>query len=131
MGPFYIYSGDPYTGRYGYFNGNPYTGRYGYFHYKDKTGLSYLVLSYAGKTAYLHWDGPQIPSPISVSTSAATAVTTSEPCIYSWWRHQMETFSTLLAICAWKYPVPGEFPAQRPVTQIFDVFLSAPEKTAE
>ena len=41
----------------------------------------------------------------------------------SWWRHQMETFSTLLAICAGNSPVPGEFPAQRPVTLSFDVFF--------
>ena len=34
----------------------------------------------------------------------------------SWWRHQMETFSALLAICAGNLPVPGEFPAHRPVT---------------
>ena len=35
----------------------------------------------------------------------------------------MEAFSTLLAICAGNSPVPGEFPAQRPVTQSFDVFF--------
>ena len=35
----------------------------------------------------------------------------------SWWRHQMETFSALLAICARNSPVLGEFPAQRPVTR--------------
>ena len=28
----------------------------------------------------------------------------------SWWRHQMETFSALLAICAGNSPVSGEFP---------------------
>ena len=38
-----------------------------------------------------------------------------------WWRHQMETFSALLAICAGNSPVTGEFPAQRPVTRSFDV----------
>ena len=43
--------------------------------------------------------------------------------IGSWWRHQMETFSALLAICAGNSPVPGEFPAQRPVTQSFGVFF--------
>ena len=43
--------------------------------------------------------------------------------LLSWWRHQMETFSALLAICAGNSPVPGEFPAQRPVTQSFDVFF--------
>ena len=43
----------------------------------------------------------------------------------------METFSALLAICAGNSPVIGEFPAQRPVTRSFDVFLSAPEPTVE
>ena len=40
-----------------------------------------------------------------------------------WWRHQMETFSVLLAICAGNSPVTGEFPAQRPVTRSFDIFF--------
>ena len=40
-----------------------------------------------------------------------------------WWRHQMETFAALLAICAGNSPVPGEFPTQRPVTRSFDVFF--------
>ena len=46
-----------------------------------------------------------------------------------WWRHQMETFSMLLAICAGNSPgtagnspVPGEFPAQRPVTRSLLMF---------
>ena len=39
------------------------------------------------------------------------------------WRHQMETFSALLAICAGNSPVPGGFPAKRPVTRSFDVFF--------
>ena len=42
---------------------------------------------------------------------------------YTWWRHQVETFSALLAICAGNSPVSGEFPAQRPVTQSFDIFF--------
>ena len=41
---------------------------------------------------------------------------------YSWWRHQMETFSALLALCAGNSPVTGEFPSQRPVTRSFDIF---------
>ena len=44
-------------------------------------------------------------------------------CINTWWRHQMETFSALLAICAGNSPVPGEFPTQRPVTRSFDVYF--------
>ena len=43
--------------------------------------------------------------------------------MHAWWRHQMETFSASLAICAGNSPVPGEFPAQRPVTRSFDVFF--------
>ena len=43
--------------------------------------------------------------------------------IPAWWRHPMETFSALLAICAGNSRVPGEFPAQRPVTRSFDVFF--------
>ena len=35
----------------------------------------------------------------------------------------METFSVQLAIFAGKSPVPGEFPAQRPVMRSFDVFF--------
>ena len=41
----------------------------------------------------------------------------------SWWRHQMEKFSTLLVFCAGNSLVTGEFPAQRPVTWNFDVFF--------
>ena len=41
----------------------------------------------------------------------------------TWWRHQMETFSALLVICAGNSPVPGEFPAPRPVTRSYDVFF--------
>ena len=47
---------------------------------------------------------------------------TSVP-LMSWWRHQMETFSALLAICAGNSPVTGEVLAQRPVTRSFDVFF--------
>ena len=43
--------------------------------------------------------------------------------LVSWWRHQMETFSALLALCVGNSPVPGEFPTQRPVTRSFDVFF--------
>ena len=41
----------------------------------------------------------------------------------TWWRHQMETFSALLAFCTGNPLVTGEFPAQRPVTRSFEVFF--------
>ena len=43
--------------------------------------------------------------------------------VRAWWCHQMETFSALLALCAGNSPVPGEYPAQRPVTRNFDVYF--------
>ena len=45
------------------------------------------------------------------------------PLLSTWWRHQMDTFSALLAVCARNSPVPGEFPEQRPVTPNLDVFF--------
>ena len=42
---------------------------------------------------------------------------------FSLWRHQMETFSPLLALCVGNSPIAGEFPTQRPVTRGFDVFF--------
>ena len=40
---------------------------------------------------------------------------------YLWWRHQMETLSTLLALCAGNSSLTGEFPSKRPVPRSFDV----------
>ena len=42
---------------------------------------------------------------------------------FAWWRHQMETFSTLLAIYEGNSPVYGEFPVQRPETWSFDILF--------
>ena len=39
----------------------------------------------------------------------------------AWWRHQMKTFSALLALCTGTSPVTDEFASQRPVTRRFDV----------
>ena len=42
---------------------------------------------------------------------------------WTWWRHQIETFSVLLAICVGNSPVTGEVPAKRPVTRSLSVFF--------
>ena len=44
--------------------------------------------------------------------NALSSVETSVAC-RTWRRHQMETFSVLLALCAGNLPVTGEFPSQR------------------
>ena len=46
-------------------------------------------------------------------------MTTLEVSSMTWWRHQIETFSALLAICAGNSPVPGEFPAVTPSFHVF------------
>ena len=57
----------------------------------------------------------QLHPPLQYPSSYKTMVVCNE--CSSWWRHQMETFSALLAICAGNSPVPGEFPTQWPVTR--------------
>ena len=42
---------------------------------------------------------------------------------HPWWRHEMETFSALLALCEGTSPVTGEFPSQRPVSRSFGDFF--------
>ena len=62
-----------------------------------------------------------------VASSGGTGVSTWAAIHYedtvSWWRHQMEAFSALLALCAGNSPITGEFPAQRSVMRSFDVFF--------
>ena len=41
----------------------------------------------------------------------------------SWWRHQMETFSALLALCEGNPLDTAGFPSQNPVTRSFDVLF--------
>ena len=44
-------------------------------------------------------------------------------CQWTWWRHQMETFSTLLALCEGNLLVTDGFLSQKPVMHSFDVFF--------
>ena len=42
---------------------------------------------------------------------------------YTWWRHQIKTFSALLTLCTKNAPFTTEFPLQRPVPRGFDIFF--------
>ena len=66
---------------------------------------------------------PIIMSPCKDTLLHQWKVVTCRSRKISWWRHQMETFSALLVICAGNSSVTGEFPTQRPVTWSFDVFF--------
>ena len=72
------------------------------------------------RTTIHAYDSPTHQPHASMSVSTLSKSFTG---LIAWWRHQMETFSALLALCAGNSPVPGEFPTQRPVTRSFDVFF--------
>ena len=50
-----------------------------------------------------------------------TTLSSTQSMRTTWWRHEMETFFALLALCEGNPPVTGGFPSQRPVTRSFDV----------
>ena len=65
-----------------------------------------------------YWFFPELCHPLK--TKMKTKLGTQS----SWWRHQMETFPALLALCEGNPPVTGGFSSQRPVTRSFDVFFA-------
>ena len=59
----------------------------------------------------------------SNSQQRANCIISTLTRINSWWRHQIETFSALMAPCEGSSPVTVEFPLQRPVARSYDVFV--------
>ena len=47
------------------------------------------------------------------------------------WRHQMETFSPLLALCERNPPATSDFYSQKSVTRNFDVFFDLHQNTEQ
>ena len=77
-----------------------------YFTINVRKIRAFLYFAWVKPAEVLHWHWcNNMTAPESIMTSS------------------METFSALLAICAGNSPVPGEFPAQRPVTRSFDIFF--------
>ena len=66
---------------------------------------------------------PHMIAPVSVKKPWMIWVKSHMNSTSTRWRHQMETFSALLAFCTGNSPVTGEFPSQTPVTWNFDVFF--------
>ena len=99
--------------------------RYRKSHSCDKRILrpSYLHhgISYTGKMASLYWIRAQLPMVCPLSQAI---VPSGAPCSsITMMTSSNRNISALLTICAGNSPVPGEFPAQRPVTRSFDVFF--------
>ena len=81
------------------------------FNHIRNLALSYYHLLVQRNNAICHWS-PTIKEWIIDLES-----------FLPWWRHQMETFSALLAIYAGNSPLTGELPTQRPVTPSYCVFF--------
>ena len=87
----------------------------------------HIAIKFKFKTTFLHavhiiytaHNRNQIYYTNNIIHSIVYEIVTINP----WWRHQMETFSALLALCAGNSPITGEFPSQRPVTRSLDVFF--------
>ena len=63
------------------------------------------------------------PTPVRQSWWKWAKSTSNNSQKITWWRHQMETFSASLTLCAGNSLMTCEFPSQRPVTRSFDVFF--------
>ena len=68
---------------------------------------------------YLIFENDGFPSQNATNADGVPMLCSRNTC----WRHQMETFSALLALCAKNSPVTDEFPSQGPVTRSFGVSL--------
>ena len=90
------------------------------------SGILYLIICIAtlGATVLRNRDNYKEVESVLEWFLSSLMVINEGKWTYTWWRHQMEALSALLAICAGNSPASGEFPAQRPVTRSFDVCLS-------
>ena len=92
---------------------------------QSKTKYSTYMLEFQSETVTSRFNVPHIIA-LNDSWYVGMVCSTKKACDNStttWWRHQMRTFSALLAICAGNSPVSGEFPTQRPVTRSIDIFF--------
>ena len=82
--------------------------------------MQFLTSCSPSKTSFIYsvWN-------IALRTRVAITQVRQRPqrFLWTWWRHQMETFSALLALCAGIPLVTGGFPSQGPVTRSFGVFF--------
>ena len=96
--------------------------RYAYKGINDSSDESQNILGEQGQKLWLLM--PQLlgPPPQQFLCCCLHAGLSGIPWQTTWWRHQLETFSALLALCAGNSPVTGELSSQRPVTRSFDIW---------
>ena len=79
--------------------------RWSVLHPKPAIRVALFIMSYMYIMCYIRHKVKLVPGVFSIQC----------------WRHQMETYSALLVICARNSPATGECPAQSPVTWSFDI----------
>ena len=84
-------------------------------HGNDIGPMTYIIKGWSDKIAYVR--NPEMCRSVLIWHQFIFVLQCTS------WRHQMESFSALLALYAGNSPVTGEFPAQRPVTWRFDAFF--------
>ena len=81
-----------------------------------------LIVHCWSRVLHISWLTQVINLPIFIRVAQIVSLTkceTLQSVNHTWWRHQMETFSALLALCDGNPQVTS----QRPVTRSFDVFF--------
>ena len=84
---------------------------------------SFLVVDRKMLTLHCQYHGFWWPGDARSQGIGSNGINTRQSISFSLWRHRMETFSALLALCTPNSPVTGEFLSQRPVTRSFGVSL--------
>ena len=90
---------------------------YSYIYWESKCTCVYLWWKYTSKDMFCEW------GQLKLMYQWYSWIIIYSDHFMIWWRHQMETFSAILVLCAGNSPVAGEFPAQRPVTRSFELFF--------
>ena len=88
--------------------------------FKDKNVLENVVCKMAAILSSERWSNEGFAN---VGSRLVPLPACRPHFVWPWLRHQIETFSALLALSAGNSPVTGEFPTQRPVTRSFNVFF--------
>ena len=85
------------------------------YHYRFIYGIVIMITSWRGYSFRITCPLFGTRSAVLTAESHWQKATDTAHRHFPWLRHQMETFSVLLALCVGNSPVTGEFPSQRPV----------------
>ena len=88
-----------------------------YSFHEHASHIDYILSNYADRLRNVNW---RLSGYCSYKITCPTIWYPLHQ-LLAWWRHQIETFSALLALYVGNSPITAEFLLQRPVTRIFDI----------